>query len=221
MKNYFMGSTGYLNWASIIYDFPSRGVQNPRIDAHIPAGNGSLGYFYPPSTTLPSQPDFTITPSIRIETFREGIDDFEYMLLLRDWIDTAGANDIDTATATALHDEMNQMFNHPARWSVNDEYYLFLIGRIGDEIDKLVYYVTYGEPQTEIAGLTYENDTMTVTVNAQAPYRYILWRATEPGSDAIWSQVDTVLCDLSGPIQLVDSAAALEKAFYKIEPKLP
>ena len=152
MKNFFMNSNGFLQWASFIYEAPAYGgMQNPRIDPYSSWGNGCVAYFYPPGDTIPSSLDLTITPSARLETFREGIEDYEYMVILDNWIDTAGGNGIDTSTAAFLREEMHRMFNHPVRWSVNDEYYLLVRKQILSEIDNLMWYSTYGQPSTEIS----------------------------------------------------------------------
>ena len=132
MKNYFMNSNGFLMWGSAIYE--GLGMINPRIDPWTAHGNGNVAYFYPPQDTPCTSPNFTVTPSCRLETFRDGVEDYEYIVILSDWIDTASANGIDTAAAVALIARMNEMFE-PERYAANDEHYLGMIDSIADAID--------------------------------------------------------------------------------------
>ena len=221
VRNFFQHSTGYLYWASFIYDDPTRGIQNPRIDPYSPWGNGAVSYFYPPSDTLPAAPDFTVTPSVRLEIMREGIDDYEYLLLLDQWSDTAAATGVDTSTAVYLRGQMQRMFPHPARWSVNDEYYLLLREQIADEIDKLMWYSIYGEPATEIATFTRTGNDVRISLYASGMYRYNLLRSTDL-AHPVWQLVDSALVTSGDTITLTDSGSAgAPIAFYKIEADIP
>jgi len=221
VRNFFQHSTGYLYWASFIYEDPTRGIQNPRIDPYAPWGNGSVSYFYPPGETLPAAPDFTITPSVRLEIMREGIDDYEYMILLDEWVDTAAANGIDTSTAVYLREEMHRMFSHSARWSVNDEYYLALREQIASEIERLLWYSTYGRPSTEITAAAFTADSFHVYLEGTSVYQYNLLRTSELSSPD-WVVVDSLLLDDSGPIELVDrNPGPASRLFYKVEVIVP
>ena len=216
-----MHSSGALCWATFFWEDPSKGIQNPWIDPYTPWGNGVVAYFYPPGDTVSPTPDFTITPSIRLEMFREGIEDYDYMIILDEWSDTAAANGIDTSTAAALKGEMNRMFFHPVRWSVNDEYYLLLREQIADEIDRLMWYSTYGEPTTQISKIKRTGNDVNITLYATEIYRYNLLRSSELVNPT-WEVVDTALVNTSDTITLTDdSNGGAQKAFYKVQAIIP
>ena len=152
--------------------------------------------------------------------FREGIDDYEYMLALDDWMETAGQNGIDTSNAVNLRGEMNKMFAHPARWSVNDEQYLILREEIADEIDRLVWYTTYGSPEAEITGIHRDGSNVNISLYAEEVYRYNLLRSDELSSPE-WQIVDTALVDVADTVILTDELTGLQKAFYKVQVVIP
>ena len=221
IKNYFMGSVGFLDWASFIYEGPAWNLQNPWIDVYSPWGNGAVSYFYPPGDTVSLVPDLTVTPSARLEMFREGIEDFEYMVILDDWIDSAAVSGIDTSNALYLKSELARMFPHPVRWSTNDEYYLTLRNQIMAEIDRLMWLSTYGEPAADVVGVSHDGAAFKVRVQAKRVYRYNLLR-TYQLSPPDWEVVDTIVVNADGLIELTDdNAVNSAKAFYKVESKAP
>lgn len=221
VKNFYMNSTGYLNWASFIYEKPAVSLVNPWIDPYSPWGNGAVAYFYPPSAGVAPSPDFTITPSARLETFREGVEDFEYMKILDDWIDTAAASGIDTSNAVALQNEMFRMVPHPVRWSTNDDYYLSLRASIAGEIETLMWYSTYGMPTTDLSKIERTGNDIQITLYAKEIYRYNLLRSYQL-ADPSWVVVDTVHVNSSDTITLTDpSLGSLQKAFYKVQAVKP
>ncbi len=222
VKGYFFGSTGFLHWASIIYERPAPyNTINPRIDAYNYYGNGSTSYFYPPGVVPSPTPDFTITPSARLEMQREGIEDFEYMVILDDAMAAAAAAAIDTSTAVSLKEQFQRMFIHSTSWSLNDEFYMLMRKRIMDEIDVLNWYVMYGAPEAEIVRIRKDNDYVVIDVYAKNLYRYNLLR-TDQLLSPNWQVVDTALVETSDTITLIDDTlGGANKAFYKVEVVIP
>jgi len=148
VKAFFMHCKGWLTWASVIWERPGTFVQ-PWIDPWCTWGNGVLAYFYPPLKTGPSPvPNFDIIPSLRIELFREGIEDFEYLTILEDAM--AGASGMDTSTAESLLAQYRAMFPDWVHWSTNDEYYVRIRNQIGEEIE----YLLLGSADSDGDGMT-------------------------------------------------------------------
>ena len=156
-----------------------------------------------------------------MEMLREGIEDYEYMVILDDWIDTAAASGIDTSTAVYLREEMHRMFSHPVRWSVNDEYYLMLRGQIAEEIDKLKWQSLYGPPQVDEIKVQRVGNDVEISLFAKEVYRYNLLHSDQLVNPS-WQIVDTVLVDSSDIITLIDdNPGSGQKAFYKVEVVIP
>jgi hypothetical protein len=221
MKNYFFDMNGFLVWASIIYEMGTSTV-NPRINPYFSYGNGAITFFYPPGDTVTPSPDFTITPSARLEMFREGVEDHEYMVILDDAVAAAAAAGIDTSTAASLKAEMQRMFIHPQRWSVNDEFYLLMRKRIMEEIDALQWYTTYGVPEVDTTDLRNVNNEIFVDVYASHLYRYNLLRTNELTYTPQWQIVDTALVETSDTITLTDdSYGTAPRVFYRVEAVIP
>ena len=217
MKNFFMNSNGFLMWGSAIYE--GLGMINPRIDPWTSHGNGNVAYFYPPQDTPCTTPNFTVTPSCRLETFREGIEDYEYMLILSDWIDTASANGVDTTTAVSLINQMHDMFQTPVRYSTNDEHYLWLIDSIAGAIDN---FISPQSPVAEITDIVFNGGNVTVTINAVDGYQYDLLRTFDITQSSGWVVVDSAVAVGAGPINLTDnSLGGAGNAFYLVQTTLP
>jgi hypothetical protein len=78
-----MSTWGILIWWSESTDW-SDVISNPWENPQTPWGNGVLAYFYPPSpqgSDLPEK-DLTVVPSLRLVLTRDGIEDFEYAVIL-------------------------------------------------------------------------------------------------------------------------------------------
>jgi len=141
------------------------------------------------------------------------------MVILNDWIDTASANGIDTAAAVSLIDKMHDMFQHPTRYSTNDEYYLWLIDSIAGTIDN---FIAPSPPQVQIDSITLEGDTVSVTVQAQSGIKYDLLKSMDISSPGSWNIVDTIVAANSGSIVLTDQVQPEDtKAFYMVEASFP
>ena len=143
------------------------------------------------------------------------------MVILDDAVTAAAAAGIDTSTAASLKEQMQRMFIHPSRWSVNDEFYLLIRKRILDEIDVLNWYVMYGTPEAEIARIRKDSNEVTIDVYAKNLYRYNLLR-TDQLLSPNWQVVDTILVETSDTITLIDyTLGDATKAFYKVEVVIP
>ena len=131
------GGRGYLCWASFMWDKAGTGNQtdNPWLYPWTRWANGAMSYFYPPRKDGPAaRPDWTIVPSLRLMTFREGVDDYEYAYMLEQLVAEAEANGIDVSTARATLRQIERFFYSTVHWSQNDQWYLGLRDRMAREI---------------------------------------------------------------------------------------
>jgi hypothetical protein len=111
---------------------------NPWQDPSTPWGNGALCYFYPPlKKGFPETPDFSVTPSLRVMTYREAVDDYEYARILRDLASEAGRRQITAEEAAAVFADIERFFNGFANWSQNDAWFLQLRQRMAEAIVSL------------------------------------------------------------------------------------
>ncbi len=132
------GGSGILDWEIALYN-PNRpeGSQNPWSEPYA-LDNGAICYFYPPSRYgAADKPDFTVTPSLRLELLREAVDDFEYGVMLERLIREAKSQNIDTAGAERLLAGLSAFFNNAVIWSQNDVYLDTVRTGIAREIENL------------------------------------------------------------------------------------
>ena len=109
--------------------------KNPWQEPYARLANGALSYFYPPKRDgLPDSPDFTVTPSLRIMTFRESVDDYEYARILDELVARAEEIGVDTARARIVLDEISSMFPGTVEWTLNDAWYANLRDRMASAI---------------------------------------------------------------------------------------
>ena len=124
------GGSGLLIWETTGWDHLYGDSRNPWQDPYTRHANGSLAYFYPPQRDgLPTAPDLTITPSLRLETFREAIDDYEYARILEDLVATGRAAGRDVSHGEAVLHDIRRFFTSNTHWSQNDAWYLDLRDR--------------------------------------------------------------------------------------------
>lgn len=132
------GGSGFVLWASFIWDSQDHQASthsNPWEQPYTRWGNGAMSYFYPPSKAgMAEQKDFTITPSLRVMTYRESVDDYEYAWMLEQRIAAARAAGRDVSAAQAVLDDVGRFFINTAQWSQNDAWYLDLRDRIAEAI---------------------------------------------------------------------------------------
>ena len=134
------GGGGYLCWASFMWDKAGTGAptSNPWIYPWTRWANGAMSFFYPPDRNgLSTKPDYTITPSLRVMTYREGVDDFEYAWLLEQLLKKAKEQGVDAAKQQAVYDDISRFFYSTMLWSQNDEWYLDLRHRIARAVVEL------------------------------------------------------------------------------------
>ena len=133
------GGSGFYVWETIIYDPGTSGASgNPWADPYCSWGNGAAMYFYPPRRDgFAEQPDLTVTPSLRIMTYREGVDDYEYAQILEDLIAAGKSTGIDVEEGKDIMRDIDRFFYNSVHWSQNDAWYLDLRDRMARCIEKL------------------------------------------------------------------------------------
>ena len=136
-----LGGSGYVVWDTFMWHHPygkKDDPHNPWQDPHASLANGALCYFYPPKRKgFAARPDFTITPSLRIQTYREGVDDYEYACILEDLMVKAKKRGVSTAKAQRIMRDIRRMFPGPAEWTLNDAWYIDLRERMARAIVEL------------------------------------------------------------------------------------
>jgi hypothetical protein len=129
------GGSGLLIWETTGWDHLYGGSRNPWQDPYTRHANGSLAYFYPPKRDgLPTEPDLTITPSLRLETYREAIDDYEYARMLEDLVAAGRKAGRDVSKGEAVLNDIKRFFASNTHWSQNDAWYLELRERMARAI---------------------------------------------------------------------------------------
>ena len=129
------GGSGVLMWESFGWDHLYGDSANPWEDPYTRHANGSLAFFYPPRRA-PGTPnaDFTITPSLRLATFRESVDDFEYARILEDLVKAGRDKSVDTVAAERTLLDIRRFFPENTNWSQNAAWFLELRDRIARQI---------------------------------------------------------------------------------------
>lgn len=133
-----LGGSGYVIWDTFMwhhhYGLPDD-PHNPWKEPYARLANGALCYFYPPQRDdLPQKPDFTVTPSLRVMTYRESVDDYEYARILEDLVQQGEKREVDVAKAKAVLGEIPRMFPSSVEWTLNDAWYLELRERMAEAI---------------------------------------------------------------------------------------
>jgi hypothetical protein len=119
-----MGAQGMATWAIALWwkERESLQLENPWIDPFTPWGNGVLAYFYPPSpkgTELPEK-DLSIVPSLRLVLTRDGIEDFEYAVLLEKLLVDRDPAAPGVAAGKAALAMMRRQFRSPVSWTLSE-----------------------------------------------------------------------------------------------------
>jgi len=129
------GGSGLLIWETTGWDHLYGDSRNPWQDPYTRHANGSLAYFYPPKGDgLPSKPELTITPSLRLETYREAIDDYEYARILEDLVAAGRQAGRNVSEGEAVLQDIQRFFASNTHWSQNDAWYLDLRDRMARAI---------------------------------------------------------------------------------------
>ena len=112
--------------------------QNPWVEPYTRLANGGLSYFYPPNRNgVSPTPDYTIVPSLRVMTYRESIDDYEYARILEDLIAEGTKKGVDVSAAKKIIADIARMFPSSVTWSLNDAWYIDLRDIMAREIVNL------------------------------------------------------------------------------------
>ena len=140
-----LGGSGYVIWDTLMWHHPYGPADDPHNPWQEPSArlaNGALCYFYPPRRRgFPDQPDFTITPSLRVMTYRESVDDYEYARLLEDLIAAGRRQGVDVSAAEGVIADIARMFPGSVEWTLNDAWYLELRDRMARAIVDLQQFV--------------------------------------------------------------------------------
>jgi hypothetical protein len=123
-KTWWMGARGMATWAITLWWKESAAVemQNPWLDPYTPWGNGVMAYFYPPSplgAELP-QTNLSIVPSLRMLLTRDGIEDYEYAIILEKLLAENDASSPGVEEGKAALARMRRQFRTPVAWSVSE-----------------------------------------------------------------------------------------------------
>ena len=139
------GGSGFLVWDTFIWEspygdpdaapWPLNSTKNPWIDPYTRLGNGAMGFFYPPDREgLSKEPDFTVTPSLRVMTYRESVDDYEYAHILEELVIQGRKKGVDVSEAEQVIKDIDRFFFNSVQWSQNDAWYLDLRDRMAAAI---------------------------------------------------------------------------------------
>ena len=135
------GGSGYLQWASFQWDSLKAGealTDNPWQSPYTRWSNGSVAYFYPPRKDGPApETDFTIVPSLRVMTYRESVDDFEYAWMLENLVKAAEKQGRGASEGRQVLQDIERFFDSTVHWSQNDAWYLNLRDRMARAIVNL------------------------------------------------------------------------------------
>ncbi|MBB75516.1 MAG: hypothetical protein CMJ75_13500 [Planctomycetaceae bacterium] len=138
LEVFHLGGSGYVIWDTLLWHHPygqPDDPHNPWQEPYARLANGALCYFYPPLRQgFPDGPDFTITPSLRVMTYRESVDDYEYARLLEDLIAVGRRQGADVAAGEEVLGDIARMFPGSVEWTLNDAWYLELRDRMARAI---------------------------------------------------------------------------------------
>lgn len=123
-KVWWMGARGMATWAIAIWWKESQSLElaNPWVDPSSPWGNGVMAYFYPPSpkgVDLPAR-DLSIVPSLRLALTRDGIEDYEYAVLLERLLAERSPTEPDAAEGFAALASLRRQFRTPTAWTLGE-----------------------------------------------------------------------------------------------------
>ena len=141
-RNYAEKSAGFAIWATNIWWNSPKSPHkfyNPWQNPHSTWGNGATAFFYPPSKDKNVLDKFnaTITPSLRLVLYREGMDDFDYAVLLEKAIVKTKKKGQNTSAAEKLLAEFVRPFVTPQNWTLNSYNWQKLRISIAEMIEKL------------------------------------------------------------------------------------
>ncbi len=126
-KTWWMGAKGMAVWAITLWwqEKDNLKLENPWTNPYSTWGNGVLAYFYPPNpkgTDLPEK-DTTIVPSLRMVLTRDGIEDYEYAVILERLLGEAKRAGRQTDRAEAALSKMRRQFRTPVSWTLSEAHW--------------------------------------------------------------------------------------------------
>ncbi|MBQ6471242.1 MAG: DUF4091 domain-containing protein [Victivallales bacterium] len=132
------GGCGLLDWEILTWNTSGKpsGSWSPweEPDGY---GNGGTAYFYPPTRRLfQNGPDFTVTPSLRLELLRDASEDFDYAMLLEEVALKARASGTPDLRAEALLSRLESLFDGTVAWTIQPEALETLREEIADELER-------------------------------------------------------------------------------------
>lgn len=133
------GGCGVLDWEILSWHLVGKEARsvNPWTDPQ-GYGNGGTAYFYPPTKGyFPTQANYTVTPSLRLELMRDAAEDFDYAFMLEELVKKAKAKKIDCRSAEKTLAEINTLFYNSISWNINSAKLSQLREKIADEIVNL------------------------------------------------------------------------------------
>ena len=215
------GASGMAVWNILQWwDLPGYAdtCDNPWINPYTPWGNGTNAYFYPPSPLgeqLP-QKDMSVVPSLRMVLMRDGIEDYEYVQILKDLIEQAEAQGKDSASAVAALEKAQRPFISPDSWVLSDGYWFETRALVAGEIENLrnavsaVFIVAF---DVDISA-----DTATIAWNYSPGATYQLYYTDEPGLNTAWTPVSmNYTVDQGTATQTFDIDPFATKRFFKLK----
>ena len=133
-----LGGSGHVIWDTLMwhnhYGQPDD-PHNPWQEPYTRLANGALCYFYPPRRDgFPGEPDFTVTPSMRVMTYRESVDDYEDARILEDLVSEGERRGVDISAGEKVLVDIARMFPGRVEWTLNDAWYLELRERMAAAI---------------------------------------------------------------------------------------
>jgi len=211
------GGSGYYIWDTIVYDPGTSGAaDNPWKDPYTVWGNGAMAFFYPPlKDGFPTGPDFTLTPSLRMMIYREGVDDYEYARILEDLIAIANEKGIEASEANAVLQGIDRFIYNSVHWSQNDAWYLDLRDRIARAIENLC--AAIGE-QTADIDIGVAGNTISISWQIIPGKNYQLYFSDTLSDNVPWIEVEEPY-DITDGIatQFIDLDAGVQKRFFKVK----
>ncbi len=136
--------SGLLTWAGLIWDShccSSSATENPWTNPQTCWGPGQLYFYYPPCPENPgaicSSPSFRTIPSLRLKLFREGIQDYDYFVLLSREIEAAEARGEDTTAAHHALERVGEIVHSATTWERDPNLLVEIRRQVAEQIEAL------------------------------------------------------------------------------------
>ena len=214
-KTQAFGGMGLATWAILIWwEESGRQLgQNPWIEPNTSWGNGVMAYFYPPNplgTALPAK-DMTVVPSLRLLLARDGIEDFEYRVILEKLIQQAETVGINTAGAVNALAMMQRQFATPTSWHLSEAYWADVRTAAAEAIENLL--------TPRITKISHDQSSGTISISWIAlPGRtYQLYYADSLSGTIQWTPAPMSYTITNGIATQDTTDGGTNMRFYKLE----